>query len=251
MAHAELLCTDLASGAGTRARGGPRRALRGAGGGGRDPGPGLLGTILARDRANAGREHGDRGPDAAGGGTSSWTMATSPRSPQTSRRPDLGADGVALGSSPAPDRWMQADGHARRGGWATKVTFHRASTRWRIGQRPSNCSSSWACTGSPLGRSPIRLGGRGALRALVQRLEGRAEVVAAGGITGESAARLLEATGAPAIHGSCSHEFGIERQGQAAVLALGKPDAGPEDRRLTLERVSARRFVAAARAAAS
>ena len=77
------------------------------------------------------------------------------------------------------------------------------------------------------------------------------EVVAAGGVTGESARRLLEATGVPAIHGSCSHSVTVEAGGEGRALSLGKAGAGPEDRRLTLEHGSAGQFIVAARGAPS
>ena len=87
----------------------------------------------------------------------------------------------------------------------------------------------------------------GAMPLFVAARDGQVEVVAAGGVTGESAARLLEATGVPAIHGSCSHTVTTEGEMGEVPLGLGKPGAGPEDRRLTMDPESAGRFVAAAR----
>jgi hypothetical protein len=80
---------------------------------------------------------------------------------------------------------------------------------------------------------------------LAERLGDRIEVIAAGGVTGESAARVLEATGVPAIHGSCSQVVGEPSAG-GSLVALGKPGAPPEGARLTLDAESAGRFVRAA-----
>ena len=257
MAHAELLCTDLASVELALELGADRIELCAAlEVGGLTPGPGLLREALrARDRARRG-----------GGGTEIVVLARPRRgdfvldggdfaalAADVAAARDLGADGVALGVLTGSGQ-VDAGRTARlvEEAGSMKVTFHRAfdqvEDRLAAIDLLLELGVHRVLTS---GGAPSAWEGRGALRALVQRLEGRAEVVAAGGITGESAARVLEATGAPAIHGSCSHDVGIQRQGEGAVLALGKPGAGPEDRRLTLEKVSAGRFVAAARAAAS
>lgn len=80
------------------------------------------------------------------------------------------------------------------------------------------------------------------IRALVERLGPRTEVIAAAGVTGATAAAVLAATGAHAIHGSCGADLPSSRKG---AVALGRGDDAP---RRTLDPVSARAFVEAAHA---
>jgi len=253
MARAELLCTDLASVELALELGADRIELCAAlEVGGVSPGPGLLReALLARERARAGGVNTEvvvlarprRGDFILDRGDFAALEA------DVAAARDLGADGVALGVlTPAGEVDVRRTARLVEGAGPLKVTFHRA-----FDQLEDRSSGIDVLLGLGVhrvltsGGAPSAWEGRRELRALVDRLEGRIEVVAAGGVTGASAAGLLEATGVPAIHGSCSHGVAVGGHGQEPLLALGKPGAGPEGRRLTLDRVSAARFVAAAR----
>jgi len=251
MARSELLCTDLASVALALDLGADRIELCAAlEVGGVSPGPGLLAqTLEARDRAAAPGQRTEvvvlarprRGDFVLDDGDFAALLS------DVAAAREGRADGVALGvltregavDAPRMARLVEAAGDLR-------VTFHRAFDQLEdraagvevllgLGVRrlltSGGAASAWA--------------GRVELRALAERLGGRIEVVAAGGISGESAARVLEATGVPAIHGSCSHLVGESSAGASSV-ALGKPGAPPEESRLTLDAESAGRFVRAA-----
>jgi copper homeostasis protein len=251
MARSELLCTDLASVELALDLGADRIELCAAlEVGGVTPGPGLLRRALqARDRAAAaGREtevvvltrprRGDFALDAGDFGALLADVVAAR---------EAGADGVALGvltQQGEVDVSRTAELMAAAG--AMRVTFHRAFDQLR-----DRAAGVEALLGLGVHRLLTSGGassaweGRVELRALVEGLGGRIEVVAAGGVSGDSAARVLEATGVPAIHGSCSAPVGSPPTGAAAV-ALGKPGAAPEELRLTLDAESAGRFVRAA-----
>ena len=257
MAIAELLCTDLASVELALELGADRIELCAAlEVGGVSPGPGLLReALLARDRARA------------RGGRTEIVVLTRPRrgdfslddgdfaalQADVAAARDLGADGVALGVLTAHGqvdvartaRLVEESG-------PLKVTFHRAFDQ--LADRTAGLDALLGLGVDRLltsGGAPSAWEGREELGRLVERVGGELEVVAAGGVTGESARRLLEATGVPAIHGSCSHSVTVEAGGEGRALPLGKAGAGPEDRRLTLEHGSAGQFIAAARGAPS
>lgn len=253
MAIAELLCTDLASVELALQLGADRIELCAAlEVGGVSPGPGLLrGALLARDRARA------------RGGEAEIVVLTRPRrgdfvlddgdfaalQADVVAARDLGADGVALGVLTASGE-VDVARTARlvEDSGSLKVTFHRAFDH--LADRGAGLDALLGLGVDRLltsGGAPSAWEGREELRGLVEHVGGALEVVAAGGVTGESAARLLEATGVPAIHGSCSHSVAVKAGGEGRAFPLGKAGAGPEDRRLTLERGSAGRFIAAAR----
>jgi len=253
MARAELLCTDLASVALALDLGADRIELCAAlEVGGVSPGPGLLReTLEARDRA---RESG---------AATEVVVLARPRRGDFMLDPgdfaalradvlaarELGADAVAVGVLTASAEVdVPRTAQLLEDAGSMKLTFHRA-----FDQLIDPIAGAEALLGLGVhriltsGGAPSAWEGRAELRALVERFGEQVEVVAAGGVTGESAARLLEATGVPAIHGSCSHTVTTEGEMGEVPLGLGKPGAGPEDRRLTMDPESAGRFVAAAR----
>ncbi len=256
MARSELLCTDLASVELALELGADRIELCAAlEVGGVTPGPGLLRRALrARDEAAAGGKGTEvvvllrprRGDFVLDAGDFEALMA------DVAAAREAGADGVALGvltEHGTVDVPRTAQLVAEAAGM--KVTFHRAFDQLR--DRAAGVEAMLEVGVQRLltsGGAPSAWEGRAALRALAEQLNGQIEVVAAGGIAGDSAARVLEATGVPAIHGSCSQAVGRRRDGGAS-LALGKPGAAPEEVRLTLDAESAGQFVRAAESASS
>ena len=257
MAYSELLCTDLASVEGAIALGADRIELCAALElGGVTPGPGLLRRALqARDRA------------ASTAKRTEVVVLTRPRRGDfildegyfeallldVRQAREWGADGVALGlltREGLVDRPQTARLMADAG--SMKVTFHRAFDQ--LQDRGAGVAALLDLGVDRLltsGGASSAWEGREALRTLVEGLRGSMEVVAAGGVTGRSAAALLGATRVPAIHGSCSAAVGTGADRGSVGPALGKPGAPADHERLTLDRDCAQRFVEAAAAAPS
>lgn len=259
MAFSELLCTDLASVETALELGADRIELCAAlEVGGVSPGPGLLRRAL---EAREGRPSGPagerteivmlarprRGDFVLDGGDLDALLA------DVVAARDAGADGVALGVLTAKGAVdMGANARLVAEARGMKVTFHRAYDQLADpGAGVEALLELGVHRVLTSGGAASAWDGREALRALVARLGGQVEVVAAGGVTGDSAVRLLEATGVPAIHGSCSRTVNTGGALEARPVALGKPGAGKEGARLTLDRESAARFVRAAAGAAS
>jgi copper homeostasis protein len=253
MALSELLCTDLASVEAALALGADRIELCAAlEVGGVTPGPGLLAAAVgARDAATSEGSRTEvvvlvrprRGDFVYDAGD----LAALRADVEAAAR--AGADGVALGvltSEGAVD--VARTGELVEAAGPMAVTFHRAFDHVADPRAAAEALEGLGVRRLlTSGGAPSAWEGRRALRDLVAWAGDRLEVVAAGGITGANASDVLDATGAPAIHGSCARVL----QGRAAPVALGKPGAPAESGRLTLDADDAARFVAAAAARAS
>ncbi len=164
---------------------------------------------------------------------------------------DAGTSGVAVGvltpggevDGAAMEALVEAAGPAQ-------VTFHRAidhvadqdaALHRLVEVGVARLLTSGAAESALAGAARIRQAVAGWGRVL--------EIVAAGGIHGGNAAEVLAATEAPAIHGSCSHLVGSPGAADEAPVTMGSFGASlPENMRSQLDLVSARSFVAAARA---
>lgn len=163
---------------------------------------------------------------------------------------DAGARGVAVGvlteSSEVDLAAMEVLVEAAG---AMKLTFHRAIDHAR---EPLEAAARLASIGVARvltsGGAPSALKGAHAIQAMAQAVGERLEIIAAGGVRGSNAREVLEATGAGAIHGSCSHVVVAPAAGEsAAPIPMGSlAGALPENARSVLDRASAVAFVAAA-----
>jgi len=155
-----------------------------------------------------------------------------------------GARGVAVGvldAEGAPDLARTRDLVAAAR--PMRVTFHRAFDHAPDpGEAADRLLEAGVARILTSGGAASAAAGAASIRSLVARVGARIEVIAAAGVTGATAAAVLAATGAPAIHGSCGVDVAPARAG---AVPLGPGDVAP---RRTLDPVSARAFVEAARA---
>jgi copper homeostasis protein len=166
---------------------------------------------------------------------------------------DVGAMGVAVGVlSAASHVDFAAMELLVRSAGAMKVTFHRAIDHVRdpLAAARELRSIGIARLLTSGGRSSATEGA-GAIRAMVEAVGPDLEVIAAGGVHGGNAEAILAATGAPAIHGSCSHIVGSPGSAgngapEPPVPMGARQGALPENVRAVLDPASARAFVAAA-----
>ncbi|MEM1451943.1 MAG: copper homeostasis protein CutC [Planctomycetota bacterium] len=258
MARSELLCTDVGSVELARDLGADRIELCAAlEVGGVTPGPGLLAEALRV--AGAGGSVRDETLPALG-----VVVLARPRRgdfvldagdlrallADVEGARDAGAAGVALGVL-SPDgrvdveRTRELIAAAR----PMRVTFHRALDQAPdLDEAVAHALEAGVDRVLTSGGAPSAWDGREALRRLVGTYGDDVEVVAAGGVAGSNARELLDATGVPAIHGSCSTVVRVETEGRPLQpVALGAAGAPPEDERRTLDREQARLFVDAAR----
>ncbi|MEM9801048.1 MAG: copper homeostasis protein CutC [Planctomycetota bacterium] len=248
MPRSELLCTDLASVALAARIGADRIELCAAlEVGGVTPGPGLLAAALETSRAEAdGAPPGlvvlvrpRRGDFVYDAGDFRAALADV----ESARA--AGASGVATGVLDADGRVDVA--RTRELVDAARpmpMTFHRALDR-----TPDLLASAETLAEIGVARLLTSGGavsaweGRAELKRLAAELGGTVEIVAAGGVRGDNAARLITETGVGAIHGSCGRTLEARDLGPR----LGSSKAPPESERSTLDETSARAFVAAAR----
>ena len=118
----------------------------------------------------------------------------------------VGLDGVAIGVLTG-DRRIDADRTAAlmRAARPLAVTFHRAFDQ--LDDRAAGLDALADLDVDRLltsGGAPNAPAGATALRELVERSNGRIEIVAGGGIGAANATALIAATGVPAVHASCS-----------------------------------------------
>lgn len=254
MPIAELLCTDLTSVEAAILSGADRIELCAAlEVGGVTPGIGFLRAAVALASAHPRRpgvvalirpRRGDFQLDGAGGLALLIAEVAAAR--------DAGADGVAVGVLDGSQRVDRASMAALvEAAGSMKVTFHRAidhvedpepAVRQLIDLGVARLLTS--------GGAPSALEGAHRIRKLVETFGQELEVIAAGGVHGGTAARVLRETGAPAIHGSCSHEVAGPSVGGTPVAPVGLGRAGsglPENLRSQLDPDSAAAFVHAAR----
>ena len=260
MAFAELLATDLTSVEHALAAGADRIELCAAlEVGGVTPGIGLLRAAVRlaeeAERASGDRpvgvialirpRRGDFSLDGRGG------LALLQAEIEAAK--DAGAAGVAVGvlslcnevDYGAMEALVAAAG-------PLEVTFHRAIDHVH---RPVEAALKLASMGVrrvlTSGSAPSAMEGAAAIRGMVDAVGQRLEVIAAGGIYGGNAAQVLGATGAPAIHGSCSRHVssrGAAGNSRSPVPMGALQGALPEDVRSVLDEASARAFVDAAHA---
>lgn len=242
----ELVCTDLESVRAAVAAGADRIELCAAlEVGGVTPGPGLVraavelcgdGTdvvVLVRPR------RGDFVPTDPGD--------LSVLRAEVERAIGLGARGVAVGVL-RPDGSLDVDAMGAlveaAGPWP--VTLHRAIDRTAD---PVATAVEAASIGVrrvlTSGGAPSAWEGREVIRAMAAATRGELEVIAAAGVRGRNAAGILAATGAGAIHGSCSMD--LAPGGPGPALGAAEAQGAPAPRR-SLDPTDAAAFVAAARA---
>ncbi|MEM9382354.1 MAG: copper homeostasis protein CutC [Planctomycetota bacterium] len=259
MARSELLCTDLRSVEIARDLGADRVELCAAlEVGGVTPGSGMLAEALRVAAAGSRRDRMLEGLEVV--------VLTRPRRGDFALDPadaralladvaaarDAGAAGVALGVLHPDGR---VDGQRTRELVAAArplaVTFHRALDHAPdLDEAVATAIEAGVDRVLTSGGARSAWEGRAVLRRLVEAHGAAVEVVAAGGVDGANARALLEVTGVPAIHGSCSVEIGRRGDDPAsAPVPLGAAGASPEDVRRTLDERSALEFVRAARGA--
>lgn len=255
MAFAELLATDLASVEDALAAGADRLELCAAlEVGGVTPGIGFLRAAvrMAEERADAADvialvrpRRGDFLLDGPRGLDLLRAEVEAAR--------DAGAAGVAVGvlTETSEVDFASMEALVRSAG-PMKVTFHRAIDHARdpLGaarRLPSVGVARLLTSGS----AASALEGAEAVRELVATVGDELEVIAAGGVHGGNARQILDATGAPAIHGSCSRQVrSPEAAGggdESVPVPMGSAQGVlPENIRSVLDGASARAFVAAA-----
>lgn len=246
MAQSELLCTDLTSVEAALRLGVDRIELCAAlEVGGVTPGAGLLGGAVERVRGTSTElvvlirpRAGDFVHDAGDERALLLDVAAAGAA---------GAHGVAVGAL-RPDHTLDLELTRRMVAESgpLKVTFHRAidhaADRAAVLDQLAEMGVDRVLTS---GGAPSAWQGRDAIAEMVRRAGGRLEIVAAGGVRGENAAELLSASGAHAIHGSCTAS--AASAGLTELPDLGSGGSGGSGGRIQMDLASAQRFVEAAR----
>lgn len=168
---------------------------------------------------------------------------------------DAGAQGVAVGvlTEAGEVDFASMEALVASAG-SVPLTFHRAIDHAREPEAAAvRLSSLGVARLLTSGGAPSALLGAQAIRALVGAAGSGLEVIAAGGVSGSTAAEVLDATGAPAIHGSCSHQVHAPGAraagGEGSLVPMGSAQGAlAEDVRSVLDPISAEAFVAAAHA---
>lgn len=157
---------------------------------------------------------------------------------------DLGADGIVTGAL-RPDGTVDADRTAALVDAARPlaVTFHRAFDFTRDASEALDAVTALGLDRVlTSGRAASAFDGIPALTELVGRAAGGPVIVAAGGITEDNVARIVQATGVREVHARIVARRDSAMAYRRANLSLAKPPVG-EYARLETERLAVQRLL--------